>query len=550
MQNTFSTSVSGLLAHQSMLKIAGNNIANVNTTGFKAQRISFADTLYEVQRGPSSAVQGSIGGRNPIEVGTGVAVGHVDRNQNQGSLESTNQTYDLAILGDGYFVLNNGNQQVLTRAGSFELDQNFRLVDKASGALVQRTGSVGIDVVGNNGFQVPGDSSIRIPIGATIEGVPSANINIRGNLNSMSESPTPKTFMTADPLLTGGALATQGTLLNGLDGAAYQVGDSLIFSGADADGALVSTTFSVDATTTVGDLLDSINQSFSLATATLESGNIVLRGNEPGPSQLAVRLVDSGTNTGQGVFGADPFVVTAQGAFGDVVTTSVEFFDPAGGVQTIQVNLSKTDDGWSIDADMPSSDATLTPNPLGVIRFDSAGKLVTGTSFSQSRLPVTIAYPGSDALQTIHINLGASDGFEGLTHTAADSTTIVDSDGFGVGTLVDGHINQDGGVVGVGSNGRRVPIAQLAVARVANKNGLSAIGENHFVTSASSGQVEIGEAIEAGRGRIMSGQLESSNVDLAYELTRLIVAQRGFSANARSITVAEEILDEIGNIIR
>ena len=137
MANSFATSVAGLLAHQSMLNVTGNNLANVNTTAYKSQRINFTDTLYEVQRAASASVPDGIGGKNPINVGTGVVASHLDRNHSQGNLETTNQAYDLAIEGDGFFVLDDGTQQVLTRAGTFDLDHSSQLVDKATGSLVQ-----------------------------------------------------------------------------------------------------------------------------------------------------------------------------------------------------------------------------------------------------------------------------------------------------------------------------------------------------------------------------------------------------------------------------
>ncbi|MCL4104807.1 UNVERIFIED_CONTAM: hypothetical protein GTU68_034246 [Idotea baltica] len=122
--------------------------------------------------------------------------------------------------------------------------------------------------------------------------------------------------------------------------------------------------------------------------------------------------------------------------------------------------------------------------------------------------------------------------------------------GLPTGVLNDVAIDESGLIEGVASNGRRVALAQLAVARFRNQNGLTSEGNNMFRGTPASGTVELGAARTGGRGGVLTGQLESSNVDIAVEFTRLIIAQRGFSANARTITVADEILEELTNIVR
>jgi flagellar hook protein FlgE len=103
---------------------------------------------------------------------------------------------------------------------------------------------------------------------------------------------------------------------------------------------------------------------------------------------------------------------------------------------------------------------------------------------------------------------------------------------------------------GFATNGRRVDIAQLAVATFVNNQGLEGVGGNFYVSSSNSGVAQIGPALSGGGGEMRGGQLETSNVDVALEFTQLIVAQRGFSANARSITVASEVLEELNGIVR
>jgi len=111
-------------------------------------------------------------------------------------------------------------------------------------------------------------------------------------------------------------------------------------------------------------------------------------------------------------------------------------------------------------------------------------------------------------------------------------------------------IDADGTLSGVASNGLKFDIAQLAIASFSNPDGLLNAGGNYYKASLASGSAEIGTALSGDRGAIRAGQLEGSNVDLALEFTKLLVAQRGFSANARTITVTDEVLEELTNIIR
>ncbi len=133
---------------------------------------------------------------------------------------------------------------------------------------------------------------------------------------------------------------------------------------------------------------------------------------------------------------------------------------------------------------------------------------------------------------------------------AVSSSWAVEQDGFSAGTLASVHASADGVLTAVASNGRQVTLAQLAIASFPNLQGLYGQGENYFTESSSSGAASIGAAASGSRGVVRSGQLEGSNVDVGAEFTRLIVAQRGFSVNARTITVASQVLEELVNVVR
>ena len=136
MMRSLYSAVSGLRNHQTKMDVIGNNIANVNTVGFKEGRTSFKDMLSQTVQG-AAAPSANQGGTNPMQVGLGVTLGSIDTIMSQGSAESTGKNTDLMLQGDGFFVLNDAGKQVFTRAGAFDTDANGNLVDTSSGALVQ-----------------------------------------------------------------------------------------------------------------------------------------------------------------------------------------------------------------------------------------------------------------------------------------------------------------------------------------------------------------------------------------------------------------------------
>ncbi len=177
------TGTSGLAASSFQLDVVGNNLANLNTTGFKEQSTSFQDTIYQTLN-PGSAPTGTLGGTNPSQQGSGVSVGAINNSFSQGTITGTGQPLDAAISGNGFFVVSNGQSNSYTRAGSFSVDANGYLVDPNTGARVQRNGTVGEATGTTPGFQVAGNNDIKIPYGAGLPGTPTANVNYQGNLNS------------------------------------------------------------------------------------------------------------------------------------------------------------------------------------------------------------------------------------------------------------------------------------------------------------------------------------------------------------------------------
>jgi len=159
---------------------------------------------------------------------------------------------------------------------------------------------------------------------------------------------------------------------------------------------------------------------------------------------------------------------------------------------------------------------------------------------------LNITFPQQGTTQQITLDFGTSGQFDGITQFAGETTTkAYEQDGYAMGYLESFTIDSSGIITGIYSNGNKAPIAQIALARFTNPQGLKAEGDNNFRATNNSGLPDIGAAGTGGRGRITPGALEMSNVDLAEQFTDMIVTQRGFQANSRIITTSDQMLQEL-----
>jgi flagellar hook protein FlgE len=172
MMRSMFSGVAGLRAHQTMMDVVGNNIANVNTAGFKASEVTFQEALTQVMRGPSTNI-------NPLQLGLGVQVAGIDPVFTQGASQVTGRSTDLAIQGDGFFVIQQGTGQIFTRAGSFNFDASGNLTTtdggKVMGWMADATGKVD-----PNG----GITAISIPIGQVLPSKTTTTVEMGGNIAS------------------------------------------------------------------------------------------------------------------------------------------------------------------------------------------------------------------------------------------------------------------------------------------------------------------------------------------------------------------------------
>lgn len=546
MTRSLMTGISGLRTHQQKLDVVANNLANMNTVGYKTQSTVFSDLMYgELSRGSRATAE--IGGRNPMSIGSGVQLAQIRRDFDQGALQTTGQMLDFAIQGDGFFTLaGDTGQQVYSRAGSFSVDALGRLVDPSTGMLVQRFGSLGESETEGLNLQVPGDNSIQVPIGASVPGDLTSQIDFIGNLPADSLPPTAEVLSSYSPFTTASGPADLTTTFNDLtiNGTPYGPGDLIEINGTNPDGTPFTTTLAAD-TSTLGDLVNELNTQLTGATAALEpDGTLSITSDTEGEAFLSLSLEDSAGNVGSSNFASNSMVVSTEGFDGATYELSVDVFDKRGQAHRMVYEFMKRGvNSWDIRASVSPESGTMIEDEVMNLTFNEDGTyaLVGGDSDGPS---VTVQFNSVSEPSEISLDFGQ------MTHMATGFSMTQSQDGFPPGTLSSISVSADGILNGLASNGRVIPIAQLALASFANEEALEAIGNNYFQESTSSGAAAIGEALAGGRGNVVGGQLEGSNVDIALEFTQLIVAQRGFSANARTITVSDEMLEELTNIIR
>jgi flagellar hook protein FlgE len=580
MGDALSVGVTGLQAHQTMLDTAGNNLANVNTTAFKASQVTFAELLGQTIEQGSQPTE-RVGGTNPQQTGGGVAVAGITPNMTQGSIVNTGNPFDVALEGEGYFVVNDGARNLYTRAGAFGVDENGRLVDPNTGYRVQRIGLTGEDY----GFQISGDTSIRVPYDVALPGNATSQITFSGNLSSDAVAAPQAQVLTASLAYTydghtEAALTTEIDQLDQFSGGSGTDGQldagetgTLTISGYHRDGTAFSDglTFTVTETTTVGELIDYLNSSvLSGATAELVGGRIQITDAETGPSRSDIRLAYSGT----GALTTPPyFEITTVGG-DEVRNVNTAIYDSQGGKHVLSAAFVRTAEANTWDFILTSVTGNVREIDLderridgitfgGVYDIEPEERRVDGLAFNPQSgafagIPDTelaqfvIAFDhDTDHPQTIGMDFGAVGSFGGLTQFAGNSTAVArEQDGYQPGSLSAVAVNNEGVLIGSFTNGVKKELATLQIALFKNPAGLEGVGGGYFAPSANSGGAVATQAMSAGAGTVHGSALEKSNADVATEFVNLIQAQNGFQANARTIRVATDILRELTNLIR
>ncbi|HET6218388.1 MAG TPA: flagellar hook protein FlgE [Acidobacteriaceae bacterium] len=416
---SFSTPLSGLTAAQSQLQSVSNNLANIDTDGFKDQNLTFSDVFSQ-----TSTTNGS---GDPVQTGSGVVVSSTDSNFTEGSLNATGTASNMALSGNGFFVTQSASGfPGYTRAGDFTTNKSGQIVTP-SGDLV--LGYPAVNGVVNTATAL---QPLQVGTGEVSPAVASTTINISANLNASS--------VPGD---------TASSTLQAYDslGAAHTL----------------TVTYTMTAPNT-----------WTYA-VTIPSADFSPAGTTPNTT------VGSGTlNFSSGV----------------LVST-----EPAGGTATVP----------------PSAGIALTIPPTGSTFADGAAALPINWNLETAGTPT-------------------------ITQTAtASSTSATSTNGFASGTLQSYTVQSDGTIEGTFSSGQTLALGQVAVASFANVQGLADVGNNDFQSTAASGAAVVGLAGTGGRGTIVGGSVEQSNVNIATEFAKLIVAQQAYSANAKTITTFNQV---------
>ncbi|HUX60316.1 MAG TPA: flagellar hook protein FlgE [Ignavibacteriaceae bacterium] len=555
--NSLFSGVSGLQNLQSMMDVIGNNIANVDTIGFKSSRVTFSDTFNELVKSGTNPTD-STGGTNSFQVGLGMKINSIDRNWNQGTFQTTGISTDLALQGPGMFILNSNGQNFYSRAGAFEFDSNGKLVDPQNGAVVQGKVANGLgqipqgttiqDIVVDKNLKLPAIKTSNIAWGGNLQ---SSSATIATNTVNLDDSLAGSTPYTAPPSPTS-------TQIVGKDGTAYTLN--------------VSYTNTAGAWTPSYQVYDSTGKTLLSPQPTVTPAITALTFNSSGNCTSAPVQITS-TDPQQNInFSLDFSKVTLaassttstsipsivnQGGVEAPVIGSVSVYDSLGNAHTLSVQFDHSyGNTWSWKVSVPATDGgTFTGATSGSMTFDPNGQIqsITQGGVTVPGIPPIpqITYTPGNGAETEPINLNFGSGTAGITQTSLSSqVAALSQDGSPSATLTNLNIDQYGNVVGVFSNGNSRTLAQVMVATFTNPNGLVSAGSNMYSVAANSGTPRIDTPGENSATTIQSGALEQSNVDLSQEFTNMIVSQRGFEANAKVVTTSDTLLQDITNLVR
>lgn len=546
------TGLSGLNANQLRIDTIGNNISNVNTTGYKATRAMFQTQFSQtVSRGsPPSDVSG---GTDPFQIGLGTTVGAIQRNFTAGSIETTGVASDVAMEGQGFFVVKrNGTQQAYTRDGSFSVNARNQLVT-LDGDVVQ---GFGVD----QNFQViPGVlSDMNVNLGSTTLARTTQNAALDGDLSANGTVATQGSTNVSQALVNGGnAPADANTNLTDLRSATasgvplFAAGSTITVSRVTkGDRELPSETFVVGTTgNTLGDFANWLNGTLGINTSagqpgspgvTVENGTLVIHGNVGEQNDIAITTNDfASDNTAAPL----PFTFTKSGsANGSGVYTGFTVYDSLGTPVTVNMTMvldstPATGPVWRWFAESPDNGTNRVVGS-GTISFDNEGNFLSADGNK-----ITIDRTGNGAATPVDVTLDFSS-LNGLS-TQASNVLLANQDGFAPGTLTGYAIGNDGTITGTFSNGLSRTLGQLAVAVFQNPEGLVAEADNLFLSGPNSGEPAITTAGVGGAGRVLGGALELSNVDLSREFIGLITSSTGFQAASRVISVTSDLLNQL-----
>ncbi len=503
---SFYIPLTGLNADSTALNTIANDLSNMNTTGFKNQTVNFSDLFYQQI--------GSTGSGDPIQAGAGTQVSNIESDFSAGTSNVTSLDTDVALQGNGFFVVSNGSQQYLTRDGNFSLNSSGQLVT-ANGLDVMGYEAMG-GVVNTNGAL----SGITIPVGQTEAPSATTTIGMTATLDSETA--------------VGGSFSAPMTMYDSL-GNSYQATINYTKTATNQWSYSISVPDTLTANTSTAAGVTTVNYDFGSSGGTLAT-------------------VDTGTNmtiTALNTSGISTTITAPTITAGESVSsyaTDLQNALTAANITGVTVTASATGQlsisGPSVAVSGKVIQDPVATNNTGVLNFDSNGNLVS-PSANVSGISFAGLSDGASALNVTWdlFNSNGTGTLSQVDQTSAVSSTAL-TNGYAAGNYTGFTIASDGTVSASFSNGQNLTVGQLALGNVANLQGLQANGDGDYSTTQASGTATIGVSGSAGLGAMEDGALEASNVNISQEFSDLIIAQRAFEANSKAITTFDTVTQE------
>jgi flagellar hook protein FlgE len=505
--------ISGLTASEKQMDVIGNNIANVNTVGFRAGKIHFADILSQSITGGSSTF---------MQIGRGVSISDVATQFSPGSFETTANATDLSIDGDGFFIVKDADGgSYYTRAGAFHVDSDGYLVD-----------SNGLKVQGYNLLSSDPNTITNLSL-SDVQSAPSATSTVSIGANLNSDTADGATFNAAQTVYdsqgeTHTLKATfQKTEENGYWGCRAYLDSteatSQTYCGLkfDSNGNLskVYNSTQTETITTAGDgtaVMTVNNEGQMYKDTTALSPILLTRGADEDTWTITQDGGYTNISITTGTVGADDEIaIDLDGAGGADVTFALSDTWAAG--DTIQLAIAQTESD--------PADVSLT-----------FGSLSNGATIGSSN---TVTWDLAGATAQSITGYASTSVVKALTH-----------DGYASGVLKSLSVTSEGVLSGFFTNGQTDDIGQIVLADFSNPWGLKRMGNNLFGETVTSGSAVLNNPGSAGMGDISPNSLEMSNTDIATEFINMITAQRAYQASAKIVTVTDEMMATLMNIKR
>jgi flagellar hook protein FlgE len=507
---SFYIPLTGLTSDSTALNTIANDLSNMNTTAFKSQSVNFSDLFYQQV--------GSTGSGDPIQRGSGTNVASISTDFTTGSLNSTGIDTDVALQGNGFFVVGDGANQLLTRSGHFSIDANGNLIT-SDGLSVMGYPAVN-GVVNTNASLTP----INIPENQSQPPQATTTFGMNATLDSESA--------------IGASTSGQVKVFDSL-GRSYEATVTYTNTGNNTWSYSISMPDTLTANSSTAAGVTTINYNFGASGGTLATvdpaTNLTITGaTASGTGTITAPAVNAG-ETVNAYATALQAAVTAAGINGVTVTANA-----SGQLSISGTNVSTS--GSVIQDPVASANAT------GSLTFDANGNLI-----SPATNVAGVSFAGlSDGAATMNMTWDLYGASGNGTISQVDQTSSVSSttqNGYPSGQYSGFSIGSDGTVTATFTNGQKLNVGQLALGNVANLQGLSHVGNGEYATTLASGTATIGVSGAAGLGTMVGGALEGSNVNISAEFSNLIIAQRAFEANSKAVTTFDTVTQETINMI-